>query len=72
MKEHPKPEGDRIILPDGTVVGSWNGKDVKDLQVEVQRIIKEQKESGADRNNLLIRFGVPHFVFEGVCFMLVC
>jgi hypothetical protein len=61
MKEHPKPQGDDIILPDGTVVGTWNGKDVKDLQVEVQRIIKEQKESGADRNNLLIRFGVPHF-----------
>ena len=39
---------------------SWNGDDVKDLQVEVQRIIKEQKESGADRNNLLIRFGIPH------------
>tara|TARA_B100001123_G_C14704043_1_gene786503 strand:- start:126 stop:509 length:384 start_codon:yes stop_codon:yes gene_type:complete len=57
---HPKPEGDDIILPDGTVVGSWNGDDVKDLQVEVQRIIKEQKESGADRNNLLIRFGIPH------------
>ena len=32
-----------------------------DLQVEVQRIIAEQKASGADRNNLLIRFGVPHF-----------
>ena len=57
---HPIPEGDDIILPDGTVVGSWNGDDVKDLQVEVQRIIKEQKESGADRNNLLIRFGIPH------------
>ena len=61
MAEHPKPQGDDIILPDGTVVGTWNGEDVKDLQVEVQRIIKEQKASGADRNNLLIRFGIPHF-----------
>ena len=52
MAEHPKPQGDDIILPDGTVVGTWNGEDVKDLQVEVQRIIKEQKASGADRNNL--------------------
>tara|TARA_B100000965_G_scaffold402154_1_gene427481 strand:+ start:668 stop:1051 length:384 start_codon:yes stop_codon:yes gene_type:complete len=60
MANHPVPEGDDIILPDGTVVGSWNGDDAKDLQVEVQRIIKEQKESGADRNNLLIRFGIPH------------
>ena len=39
MAEHPTPNGDDIILPDGTVVGSWNGDDVKDLQVEVQRII---------------------------------
>ncbi len=61
MAEHPKPQGDDIILPDGTVVGTWNGDDVKDLQVEVLRIIKEQKDAGADRNNLLIRFGVPHF-----------
>ena len=61
MAEHPTPNGDDIILPDGTVVGSWNGDDVKDLQVEVQRIIAEQKASGADRNNLLIRFGIPHF-----------
>ena len=60
MPDHPIPQGDDIILPDGTVVGSWNGDDVKDLQVEVQRIIKEQKDSGADRNNLLIRFGIPH------------
>ena len=60
MPDHPVPQGDDIILPDGTVVGSWNGDDVKDLQVEVQRIIKEQKDSGADRNNLLIRFGIPH------------
>ena len=44
MPDHPVPQGDDIILPDGTVVGSWNGDDVKDLQVEVQRIIKEQKE----------------------------
>ena len=56
MAEHPIPQGDDIILPDGSVVGTWNGEDVKDLQVEVQRIIKEQKDSGADRNNLLIRF----------------
>ncbi len=60
MADHPIPQGDDIILPNGTVVGTWNGEDVKDLQVEVQRIMKEQKESGADRNNLLIRFGVPH------------
>ena len=59
MADHPTPNGDDIILPDGTVVGSWNGDDVKDLQVEVQRIIAEQKASGADRNNLLIRFGIP-------------
>ncbi len=59
-EKHPTPEGDNIILPDGSVVGTWNGEDAKDLQVEVQRIMKEQKESGADRNNLLIRFGVPH------------
>ena len=59
-ENHPTPEGDNIILPDGSVVGTWNGEDAKDLQVEVQRIMKEQKESGADRNNLLIRFGVPH------------
>ena len=60
MPDHPVPQGDDIILPDGTKVGSWNGDDVKDLQVEVLRIIKEQKDSGADRNNLLIRFGIPH------------
>ena len=60
MANHPVPEGDDIILPDGTVVGSWNGDDAKDLQVEVQRIMKEQKATGADRNNLLIRFGIPH------------
>ena len=60
MADHPVPQGDDIILPDGTVVGSWNGDDAKDLQVEVLRIIKEQKDSGADRNNLLIRFGIPH------------
>jgi len=60
MKDHPVPHGDDIILPDGTVVGSWNGEDVKDLQVEIQRIMKEQKAQGADRNNLLIRFGVSH------------
>ena len=59
-EKHPTPEGDNIILPDGSVVGTWNGEDAKDLQVEVQRIMKEQKECGADRNNLLIRFGVPH------------
>ena len=59
-EKHPTPEGDNIILPDGSVVGTWNGEDAKDLQVEVQRIMKEQKESGAERNNLLIRFGVPH------------
>lgn len=59
-EKHPKPQGDDIILPDGSVVGTWNGDDVKDLQVEVLRIIKEQKESGADRNNLLIKFGIPH------------
>lgn len=56
MADHPVPNGDDIILPDGTVVGSWNGEDVKDLQVEVQRIIKEQKASGADRNNLFNSF----------------
>ena len=61
MADHPIPNGDDIILPDGTVVGTWNGDDVKDLQVEVQRIMAEQKASGADRNNLLIRFGIPHF-----------
>ncbi len=60
MAEHPVPEGDNIILPDGTVVGTWNGDDVRDLQKEVLRIMKEQKDSGADRNNLLIRFGIPH------------
>ena len=36
MPDHPVPQGDDIILPDGTKVGSWNGEDVKDLQVEVQ------------------------------------
>ena len=45
MPDHPVPQGDDIILPDGTKVGSWNGEDVKDLQVEVQRIMKEQKAS---------------------------
>ena len=44
MPDHPVPQGDDIILPDGTKVGSWNGEDVKDLQVEVQRIMKEQKQ----------------------------
>ena len=44
MADHPVPQGDDIILPDGTVVGSWNGDDAKDLQVEVLRIIKEQKD----------------------------
>ena len=33
MPDHPVPQGDDIILPDGTKVGSWNGEDVKDLQV---------------------------------------
>ena len=63
-EKHPKPQGNDIILPDGTVVGSWNGDDVKDLQVEVQRIIQEQKASGADRNNLLIKFLLYYFCLE--------
>ena len=25
MPDHPVPQGDDIILPDGTKVGSWNG-----------------------------------------------
>ena len=32
MADHPVPQGDDIILPDGTVVGTWNGDDVRDLQ----------------------------------------
>ena len=59
-EKHPTPQGDDIILPDGSVVGSWNGDDVKDLQVEILRIMQDQKTSGADRNNLLIKFGIPH------------
>ena len=31
---HPKPEGDDIILPDGTVVGSWNGDEVAQITLE--------------------------------------
>ena len=59
-EKHPTPQGDDIILPDGSVVGSWNGDDVKDLQVEILRIMQDQKTSGTDRNNLLIKFGIPH------------
>ena len=32
MADHPVPQGDDIILPDGTVVGTWNGDDVRDLK----------------------------------------
>ena len=71
MPDHPVPQGDDIILPDGTVVGSWNGEDVKDLQKEVQRIMKEQKDSGADRNNLLIRFGIPHLIRHRITLKLL-
>ena len=32
------PVEDQITLPDGAVVGSWNGDHIKDLQKEIQRI----------------------------------
>jgi len=50
----------RITLPDGTTVGSWNGNKIRDLQKEIQRIQREQKANGENRNNYVNKFGVPH------------
>ena len=54
------PVEDQITLPDGTVVGSWNGDHIKDLQKEIQRIQSEQKSNGSPRSNFVTKFGVPH------------
>ena len=51
---------DQITLPDGAVVGSWNGDHIKDLQKEIQRIQSEQKSNGSPRSNFVTKFGVPH------------
>ena len=49
-----------ITLPDGTVVGSWDGADILDLQKEIQRIQAQQKADGDPRSNYVTKFGVPH------------
>lgn len=54
------PIEDQITLPDGAVVGSWNGDHIKDLQKEIQRIQSEQKSNGSPRSNFVTKFGVPH------------
>lgn len=54
------PVEDQITLPDGTVVGSWNGDHIKDLQKEIQRIQSEQKSNRSPRSNFVTKFGVPH------------
>ena len=54
------PVEDQITLPDGAVVGSWNGDNIKDLQKEIQRIQSEQKSNGSPRSNFVTKFGVPH------------
>jgi len=54
------PVEDQITLPDGVVVGSWNGDHIKDLQKEIQRIQSEQKSNGSPRSNFVTKFGVPH------------
>ena len=54
------PVEDQITLPDGAVVGSWNGDHIKDLQKEIQRIQSEQKSNGSPRSNSVTKFGVPH------------
>ena len=54
------PVEDQITLPDGAVVGSWNGDHIKDLQKEIQRIQSEQKSNGSPRSNFVTKFGVPH------------
>jgi hypothetical protein len=54
------PVEDQITLPDGDVVGSWNGDHIKDLQKEIQRIQSEQKSNGSPRSNFVTKFGVPH------------
>jgi hypothetical protein len=50
------PVEDQITLPDGAVVGSWNGDHIKDLQ----NIQSEQKSNGSPRSNFVTKFGVPH------------
>tara|TARA_Y100000389_G_scaffold50874_1_gene46573 strand:+ start:77 stop:469 length:393 start_codon:yes stop_codon:yes gene_type:complete len=54
------PVEDQITLPDGAVVGSWNGDTIKDLQKEIQRIQADQKSCGDKRSNYVTKFGVPH------------
>jgi hypothetical protein len=54
------PVEDQITLPDGAVVGSWNGDHIKDLQKEIQRIQSEQKSNGSPRSNFVTKFAVPH------------
>ena len=54
------PVEDQITLPDGAVVGSWNGDNIKDLQKEIQRIQSEQKSNGSPRSNFVTKFGIPH------------
>ena len=54
------PVDDQISLPDGKVVGSWDGVYIKDLQKEIQRIQNEQKLNGDKRSNYITKFGVPH------------
>jgi hypothetical protein len=54
------PVEDQITLPDGAVVGSWNGDHIKDLQKEIQRIQSEQKSNGSPRSNFVTKFGIPH------------
>ena len=51
---------DAISLPDGKIVGSWNGDSILDLQKEIQKIQCEQKADGDNRSNYVTKFGVPH------------
>ena len=45
-EKHPKPQGDDIILPDGTVVGTWNGEDVKTVADEQTAAMQKIIDSG--------------------------
>ena len=52
-------ENDEIKLPDGTVVGHWDGVKIETLQSEIQRIQANQKANGEPRSNYITKFGVP-------------
>ena len=51
---------DQIVLPDGTVVGHWDGVKIETLQTEIQRIQSNQKSNSDPRSNYVTKFGVPY------------